>query len=278
MKNFGKIVLQSGWSGVNLNSEGKNPDIENLLPAFSHSLRLNPLPRSQCGKKKPIMKILIIEDEENLARILKMGFAKEGYAADYVLDGVAGQKRLELHHKDYNAVIVDLMLPNKSGLEICRSVRELNISIPILILTARDGLEDKITLLDAGADDYVVKPFHFKEVLARIRALTRRPEKTLPTELKVDDIVLKPATKAVYRGGKEIKLTLKEFRLLEFFMRHPNQVVERQDIIDNIWDFSFDSMSNIVDVYINRLRLKIENSRKGKILETVRGVGYKLKA
>ncbi len=224
------------------------------------------------------MKILIIEDEENLAKIVKIGLTREGYAVDYVLDGETGQRRIEMHHQDYDLVIADLTLPQKSGLEVCRDVRKLNISLPILVLTARDSLEDKVTLLDAGADDYLVKPFHFNELLARIRALTRRPKPVIATELKVNDLILVPSMKSASRGGKTLKLTLKEFRLMEYFMRHPDQVLEREDILQNIWDFDFDSMSNIVDVYINRLRSKIDKNRSRKLLETIRGVGYRLRS
>jgi DNA-binding response OmpR family regulator len=223
------------------------------------------------------MKILIIEDEENLAKLLKMGLEREGYAVDYVLDGEQGQRRIEMHHTDYDLVICDLMLPKKNGLEICKNIRQYNINLPILVLTARDSVEDKVALLDAGADDYIVKPFHFNEVLARIRALTRRPEKVLPTELKVGNLSLDAATRKTTNFGKEINLTLKEFRLLEYFMRHPNVALKREDIIENIWDFDFDSMSNIIDVYINRLREKIDD-KDGRVIETIRGVGYRLKA
>ena len=224
------------------------------------------------------MKALIIEDEENLAKILKMGLEKEGYAADYVLDGEKGQRRIELHHADYDVVITDLTLPGKSGLEVCREIRALRISIPILVLTGRDTLQDKKTLLDAGADDFLVKPFQLAEVLARLRALTRRPKETLPTELAVGDLRLSPSAMEVSLAGKTLKLTLKEFRLLEYFMRHPNQICSRQNIVDNIWDFNFDSLSNVVDVYINRLRDKIQTPQGTTMIETARGIGYKLKA
>jgi DNA-binding response OmpR family regulator len=223
------------------------------------------------------MKILIIEDEENLAKLLKLGLARQGYAVDYVLDGEQGEKRIAMHHTDYDLVVCDLMLPKKNGLEICKNIRSYNISLPILVLTARDSVEDKVSLLDAGADDYIVKPFHFEEVLARIRALTRRPEQVLPTELKTGNLTLNAATRRVTRDGEEVSLTLKEFRLLEYFMRHPNQVLGREDIIENIWDFDFDSMSNIIDVYINRLRYKVGGEDGARIIETVRGVGYRLK-
>ena len=224
------------------------------------------------------MRILIIEDQESLAKLLKKGFEKEGYAADYLLDGASGQRRIEIHHKDYDVILLDLMLPKKSGLEVCKSIRSFGITTPVIILTAKDGEEDKVSLLDSGADDYIVKPFSFRELLARVRALTRRPETSLPAELSVGDLVLKPALKTAFLAGDEIKLTLTEFRLLEYLMRNPNQVLEREAITINIWDFDFDSFSNIVDVYINRLRKKIDAGRKKGMLKTVRGVGYKISA
>lgn len=222
------------------------------------------------------MRILIIEDQENLAKLLKKGFEKEGYAADYVLDGESGQKRIEIHNKDYDVIVLDLMLPKRSGLEVCKNVRAFGVTTPVIVLTAKDSEEDKVSLLDAGADDYIVKPFSFRELLARVRALTRRPETSLPTELRVGELVLRPAVKTVFLRDKELKLTLTEFRLLEYLMRNPDRVLEREAITTNIWDFDFDSFSNIVDVYINRLRKKIDVGRKNGMLKTVRGVGYKI--
>jgi DNA-binding response OmpR family regulator len=210
------------------------------------------------------MKILIIEDEKNLAKMLKAGLEKEGYAADFLNDGEAG-------------LILDLMLPKKDGAQICKEIRENGINLPVLVLTAKSGTDDKVNLLDLGADDYLTKPFSFQELLARVRAISRRPEKTLPTVLKIRDLVLEPATRRVFRNGKEINLTLKEFRLLEYLMRHPNQVVNRDQILDNLWDFTFDSFSNVVDVHMRNLRKKIE-IRGEKIVETVRGVGYRIVA
>ncbi len=222
------------------------------------------------------MKILIAEDNEKLAALLKKGLESKGYAADCVIDGEEAQTRIELGHEDYDLVILDLMMPKKTGFEVCQNVRNSKIFIPILILTARDSTTDKISALDMGADDYLVKPFSFKELLARIRALMRRPKKLLPTELKTRDIVLNPATRKVSRKGQEIKLTLKEFSLLEYLMRHPNQVVNREQILDNMWDFGFDSFSNIIDVHIKNLRKKLEDNKRENLLETIRGVGYKL--
>lgn len=224
------------------------------------------------------MKILIIEDEENLAKLLKRGLESEGYAVDHLADGESGQRRIEAGHKDYDLIILDLMLPKKSGFDVCKEVRAQKISTPILILTAKGEIESKVLLLDTGADDYMLKPFELTELLARIRALTRRPKVSLPVELRVGDLTLIPNSKKVFRNNKEIELTLKEFRLLEYLMRRPNQVVQRVDLTDNIWDFSYDSLSNIIDVYINRLRNKIDKGRKRKTIETIRGIGYKLKA
>ncbi|HZZ99593.1 MAG TPA: two-component system response regulator RppA [Candidatus Paceibacterota bacterium] len=223
------------------------------------------------------MRILIVEDEEKLAQSLKKGLEHEGFAVDYVTDGEAGQRRIEMSHKDYDAVILDLMLPKKDGFEICKAVRSENITIPILVLTARDATDDKVTALDAGADDYLVKPFSLSELLARLRALLRRPEQTLPVELAVRDLRLNTTTRKVYRHDEEVQLTLKEFGLLEYLMRHPNQVLTREQILDHLWDFAFDSFSNVVDVHMKNLRKKIDGDSPEKLLETIRGVGYRIK-
>ena len=228
------------------------------------------------------MKILIIEDQEKLAQLLKKGLKREGITADYVLDGEAGQKRIEIHHRDYDLIVLDLMLPKRSGLEVCTNVRELGVATPILVLTAKDDVQDKINLLNAGADDYLSKPFSFDELLARIRAILRRPKPSYNnTEIKAGDFVLIPRTRKITYKDKELILTLKEFSILEYFMRHPNQVVSREELITNSWDFDVDAFNNVVDVYINRLRNKIEKGRSEKrldnVIETVRGVGYRLK-
>ena len=223
------------------------------------------------------MRILIVEDEEKLASALKTGLEKEGYAADYVTDGEAAERRIRLYHKDYDLVILDLMLPKKDGFELCAELRALNIKTPILALTAREGTEDKVTALDRGADDYLTKPFSFKELLARIRALLRRPEPVVPSEIKVRDLSLNVTTRTVTRSGKSIPLTLKEFNLLEYLLRHQNQVVNREQILNNLWDFEYDSFSNVVDVHIKNLRKKIDDGYSSKLLETIRGVGYRIK-
>ncbi len=222
------------------------------------------------------MRILIVEDEEKLARSLKKGLEMSGYAADYLGDGEAGQRRLELYEQDYDLAILDLMLPGKTGADVCREIRARGITLPVLFLTGRDSTEDKVKALDSGGDDYIVKPFVFDELLARVRALLRRPSETLPGELAVKDIVLKPAQREVYKSGKKVNLTLKEFELLYYLMRNPGKVLTREDIYVHLWDFAANSLSNIIDVHIKNLRKKLGDENNGGILETVRGVGYRI--
>ncbi len=223
------------------------------------------------------MRILIIEDEEKLARSLKKGLEQEGFAVDFLLDGTTGYRRLELNHADYDLVILDLMLPGKDGVAICRDLRRNNIFTPILVLTARDSTEDIIEGLSHGADDYLVKPFSFSELLARVHALLRRPRASLPQELRAKDLVLDPTTRAVRRGNHEISLTLKEFALLEYLMLNKDWVVNREQIFAHVWDFAADSFSNVVDVHIKNLRKKVDDSTHEKLLETIRGVGYRIR-
>ncbi len=223
------------------------------------------------------MRILIVEDQEKLAKSIQKGLEQEGYAADYVLDGEAAERRIEIGHKDYDLIILDLMLPKKDGFEVCNTIRAHGIMTPIIVLTARGAIDDKITALNGGADDYLVKPFLFKELLARINAILRRPESYVPSELRVKDLVLNTATREVYKGGKKIQLTLKEFSVLEYLMRNMNRVVNREELVDHVWDFNYDGFSNVVDVHIKNLRNKIDNDGNEKLLETVRGVGYCIK-
>lgn len=221
------------------------------------------------------MRILVVEDQENLAKLVKQGLEAEGFAVDYVLNGEEGMKRIELNHDDYDLILLDLMLPKMTGLEICKEMRLKKISTPVLMLTAKDGAEDIINGLNIGADDYLVKPFSFQILIARVRAILRRPKITLPVELQSQDVCLNSTTKKVFRSNKEIKLTLKEFSLLEYMMRHTNQVLNREQILSNVWDFSFDSFSNVVDVHITNLRKKL-GDKKGKFLETIHGAGYRI--
>jgi DNA-binding response OmpR family regulator len=224
------------------------------------------------------MRILIVEDEEKIAQLLKKGLEKSGYAVDYLLDGEAGARRIEVAHQDYDLVILDLMLPKKNGFEICKEMRAKGLSLPVLILTARDMTSDKVVALNSGADDYLVKPFSFEELLARIRALLRRPTGVLGSELRIGDLTLKPAEREVLVNGKKIELTLKEFELLHYLMRHPGQVLNREEIYVHLWDFADNSMSNTIDVHMKNLRKKLGGEGAGKLLETIRGVGYRLRA
>lgn len=223
------------------------------------------------------MRILIIEDNEKLAKSIKKGLEQEGYAVDYLMDGEIGQRRIEGSHKDYDLVILDLMLPKRDGLTVCKNWREQNILLPIIMLTARDTTEDKIVGLDCGADDYLIKPFSFDELTARIRALLRRPVAAMPLELSRHNINLNSVTRVVTYFDAEIPLTLKEYSLLEYFMRHPGQALSREQILNSLWDFAFDSFSNIVDVYVKNLRKKFAKNNGRKLFETIHGVGYRFK-
>ncbi len=222
------------------------------------------------------MRILIVEDQEKLVKTIKTGLKAKGYAVDYLTDGQKALNRIQINHTDYDVIVLDLSLPGKPGLEICKAMRQMNISTPVLVLTADNNVDSKVTLFDAGADDYLVKPFAFEELLGRIRAITRRPKQALPVQLMAADLVLNPSTQKVMRGEQEVRLTLREFRILEYFMRNPNKVLSREDITSNIWDFDYDSFSNVLDVFVNKLRNKIDKGRYNKLIQTVHGVGYKL--
>lgn len=224
------------------------------------------------------MRLLVVEDEPKLAGVIAKGLTSKGYAVDTIADGQEALTRILVHGSDYDLIILDLMLPGKTGNEICKEVRAANLTVPILILTARAETEHKVDLLLAGADDYMVKPFSFDELLARIQAILRRPNETLPIVLSAGELELDPVGHVVKQGGKEIPLTLKEFRLLEYFMRHPNQVVNREDLLTHLWDFNYEAFSNVVDVHIKNLRQKLDKNNDGpSILETIRGIGYRLR-
>jgi DNA-binding response OmpR family regulator len=223
------------------------------------------------------MRILVVEDNQKLALGLKKGLEGEGFAVDTLSDGEAGLSRIELQNQDYDLVVLDIMLPKISGLDVCRGIRQKGINMPILMLTARDATEDKIIGLDLGADDYMIKPFSFDELLARIRALLRRPKTAIPSQLSRHGITLNSVTRKVTHLDAEIALTLKEYGLLEYFMRHPGQVLTREQIMNSLWDFSFDSFSNIVDVHVKNLRNKFKKNDGKKLFETIHGVGYRFK-
>lgn len=224
------------------------------------------------------MKILLVEDEHKLAQAIQRGLSRAGYTVDIVEDGKKAMTRISLQRDDYDAVILDLMLPNMDGQEICKKMREENISTPVLILTARAETATKVDLLLTGADDYLVKPFSFAELSARLHALMRRPSQSLPETLCADNIELEMATREVSRDGVALSLTLKEFGLLEYFMRHPNQVVNREDLLNHLWDFNYVGFSNVVDVHVKNLRRKLSETGGEGALETVRGIGYRLRA
>jgi len=224
------------------------------------------------------MRIMVVEDAVKLALALKRGLEGEGYAVDAVHDGLTARKRILARDGQYDVLILDVMLPGLDGLTLCRVLRAQGITAPVLMLTARDTTGDKVAGLDSGADDYLVKPFAFAELLARIRTLLRRPAQTLATELRVGDLALDPAARAVRRGDQPIELTTKEFALLELFMRSPGEVLSRDTILDHAWDEDADAFSNIVDVYLRRLRKKIDRDGEPSLFQTVRGVGYGIRA
>ena len=220
------------------------------------------------------MRILIIEDNKRLSDSLRMNLEDDGYAIDTAYDGLDGEEMAQM--ADYDAIILDVMLPKKDGLEVCRELRNKRNNTPILMLTARDALDDRVSGQDSGADDYLVKPFEVDELRARIRALLRRESSSKSALLQVGGLTLDPATHAVERDGKPIELTAKEFSLLEYFMRHPNHIITREMAESRLWSYDHIVSSNVVDVYIRRLRRKIDDPYEVKLLDTIRGAGYRL--
>ena len=221
------------------------------------------------------MRILLVEDNRRLSDSLRMILQDDGYAVDVAYDGFDGEEMGLL--PGYDAIILDIMLPGKDGLEVCRELRNRRISTPILMLTARDALEDRVVGLDSGADDYLVKPFEVDELRARIRALLRRDSPDKSGTLQITDLELDPATHTVRRGGQPIELTAKEFSLLEYLMRHPNGLITREMAEEHLWSYDHVIASNVVDVYIRRLRRKIDDPSPVKLLETIRGAGYRIR-
>ncbi|MGH3133624.1 MAG: response regulator transcription factor [Gaiellaceae bacterium] len=221
------------------------------------------------------MRVLVAEDELKMASLLQRGLVEEGYAADVARTGDDALWMAQA--AEYDAIVLDLMLPGLDGFEVCRRVRESGVWAPVLMLTARDAVEDRVAGLDAGADDYLSKPFSFAELLARLRALVRRGAAERPTVLEVDDLRLDPATRQAWRGQVEVHLSAKEFALLETFMRRPGQVLSRYHLLEHAWDYAYENRSNVVDVYVRYLREKIDRPFDRDSLETVRGVGYRLR-
>jgi two-component system, OmpR family, response regulator len=221
------------------------------------------------------MRVLVVEDETRMARLLKRGLEEEGHAVDVAGDGPEG---LWLSAENsYGAVVLDVMLPGFDGFELCRKLRAAGIWTPVLMLTARDAVDDRVRGLDAGADDYLVKPFSLLELAARLRALVRRDDRARPAVLTEGDLKLDPASKRAWRGDTELQLSPKEFSLLELFLRHPGTVLTRSQILDAAWDFAYDGTSNVVDQYVTYLRRKIDVPFGRHDLETVRGMGYRLR-
>jgi heavy metal response regulator len=221
------------------------------------------------------MHILVVEDEQKVASFIRRGLAAEHYEVDVEYDGAAGLSRAL--SADYDLVILDVMLPGRNGLAVVRELRSRGCTVPILLLTARAGVSDKVSGLDLGADDYLTKPFEFAELLARVRALLRRGTPAIPPTLSVADLTLDPATRTVTRAGQRIDLSPREFALLEFFMRNRGRVLSRTLIAQHVWGVDFDTFTNVIDVYVNYLRRKIDAHCEPKLLQTVRGVGYVLK-
>lgn len=215
-----------------------------------------------------------MEDERRLSNVVKKGLTEEGFAIDTAFDGEEGQYLAE--SENYDLIILDIMLPKVDGLTICKELRAKNIKTPILMLTAKTTVEDKAAGLDSGADDYLAKPFAFLELRSRIHALIRRSKQEPSPTLTIADLVLDPIRHKLTRDGKDISLTPKEFSVLEILLRHKDEVVSRTMIIEHVWDYNFDSMSNVVDVFVAALRRKVDKGAKTLLLHTVRGVGYKI--
>jgi two-component system copper resistance phosphate regulon response regulator CusR len=222
------------------------------------------------------MRILLVEDEPSAASMLAKGLREKAYAVDVAGDGETAIYQASIN--DYDLVILDVMLPVKDGFEVCRELRAAGSDVPVIMLTALDAVEDRVTGLDTGADDYLVKPFDFRELLARVRALLRRGETLRAETIKVADLEIDTRAQRVKRAGRTIQLTAKEYALLEYFVRHEDRVVKRADIAEHVWDESFDVFSNLIEVYVQRLRRKIDDGFALKLLRTRRGEGYVLTA
>ena len=222
------------------------------------------------------MRLLIVEDELKMARALRRGLEREGHVVEVAADGEDG---LHLGRtSEFDVIVLDVMLPSRDGFSVCRELRGADVWTPVLMLTARDAVEDRIRGLDVGADDYLMKPFAFGELLARLRALIRRGPSDRPPALEVGDVRLDPAAHVVARAGVVVELTTREFALLEFLMRHPGEAVSRTRILEQVWDMNFDGFSNVVDVYVGYLRKKLEEPFGRPLIRTVRGVGYSLES
>jgi two-component system copper resistance phosphate regulon response regulator CusR len=222
------------------------------------------------------MRVLLVEDEPSAARMLAKGLREHGYAVDLAADGEEALYDQSIN--EYDLIILDVMLPGKDGFEVCRTIREEGSGVPILMLTARDAVDDRIGGLDCGADDYLTKPFDFGELLARLRALLRRPDALLPQSIIIGDLEINVHARRVKRANQEIQLTSKEYTLLEYFARNVDRVLSRGEIAEHVWDQTFDLFSNSIEVYIQRLRRKVDDEHSLKLIQTRRGEGYVLSA
>jgi two-component system, OmpR family, response regulator len=221
------------------------------------------------------MRVLVVEDEPRMASVIRRSLAKQGLAADVAARGEQGVWMAAA--TDYDAIVLDVMLPDSSGFEVCRTLRRKGVWSPVLMLTARDAVSDRVEGLDSGADDYLVKPFALAELHARLRSLARRGKPKRPAVVEVGDLSLDPARHEARRGGKPIDLSAKEFSLLETLMRRPGEVMSRYDLLEHAWDFAYEARSNVVEVYMRRLREKVDRPFGRRSIETVRGVGYRLR-
>lgn len=222
------------------------------------------------------MRILLVEDERRLANVVKKGLVEDGFAVDVAYDGKDGKYMAEINEKEYDLILLDVLLPKIDGFTVCRELRESGNKTPIMMLTAKSNLEDKVHGLDSGADDYLTKPFAFLELRSRIHALIRRSKQETSPTMSIADLSLDPIKHKVIRAGKEIKLTPKEFSVLEFLLRHKDSVVSRTMLIEHVWDYNFDSMSNVVDVFVGNIRRKVDRASKVKLIHTLHGLGYKV--
>jgi DNA-binding response OmpR family regulator len=223
------------------------------------------------------MQILIVEDEEKIANFLRRGLLEENYSVDIAKDGEEALYKFEIN--SYDCFILDLMIPKTDGLQVCRSIRAINTNVPIIILSAKGTVDDKVAGLDAGADDYLTKPFSYHELSARIRALLRRGNKADPVILTIDNLSLNPATRVAVRGQNTIQLTAREYALLDYFMRHPNRVLTKTELLEHVWDYNYDGLSNIVETYIKYLRKKLQSDPGDiELIHTMRGSGYIIKS
>ena len=220
------------------------------------------------------MRVLLVEDEADLVRVMRKGLSEQSYAVDVAMNGTAALERAATN--PYDAIVLDVMIPPPDGIEVCRRLRDGGITSPIMMLTARDAVDDRIRGLDSGADDYLVKPFEFAELLARLRALIRRGGAKQMPVIEIDDLRIDTRSRRVTRAAREIVLTAKEYALLEYMAMHAGRVIGREEIADHVWNEEFDAFSNLIEVYINRLRRAIDRDHERKLIHTVRGAGYRL--